>query len=62
MEINASGLASSAINLNQANVGQDILLKTLEKGEEVKLNQKTGDPRPVERPQAERQGRIDLYA
>lgn len=62
MDVNMSGLAAREISLNKANTGQDILLKTLEKTEEGKQKQTPGAPRPVERVDSDKQGRIDLYA
>lgn len=62
MEISMSGLAAREMALNKANVGNDILLKTLEKTEEAKRKHEAGEPRAVERAEPDKQGRIDLYA
>lgn len=62
MDINMTSLANREMALNKANVGQDILAKTLEKSAEVKAQQQSETTRPVERMEADRQGRIDLYA
>lgn len=57
-----SAMASQANAQNRASVGQDILLKTLEKSQDAKLTQEAQEPRPVEKTQPNKQGRIDLYA
>lgn len=62
MDVNMASLVSQEIALNKANVGQDILMKTLEKGAEAKASQGAESPRPVEPAQGDKQGRIDLYA
>ncbi len=62
MDINASALASREMALNKAHVGQDILMKTLEKSAETKQAQSADTQRPVERTGAEKLGRIDIYA
>ncbi len=62
MDVNMGALNSQAMSINKENVGQDILLKTLEKAEEAKLNNVALESRPVEKIQPEKQGRIDVYA
>jgi len=62
MDINTSALASREMALNKAHVGQDILMKTLEKSAESKEAQSSDTQRPVERAGAEKTGRIDIYA
>lgn len=62
MDVQMSALSSQATALNRASVGQDILLKTLEKSDETKLTNAAMEPRPVEKAQPEKQGRINLYA
>lgn len=62
MDVQMSAITAQATAQNRASVGQDILLKTLEKSEESKLTTAAQEPRPVEKTQPERQGRIDLYA
>lgn len=57
-----SAINSQAVSLNRASVGQDILLKTLEKNQGTKLTNAAMEPRPVETPQPDKQGRIDIYA
>ena len=62
MEISSTTLAAREQMLNRANVGQDILQKTLEKAEEAKQVQQQDKPEEVRQPEADKQGRIDLYA
>lgn len=62
MDINMANLANREMTLNKANVGQDILAKTLEKGAEIKAQQESETTRPVERMEADKQGKIDIYA
>lgn len=62
MDVNMSQLNSQAMSLNKASVGQEILLRSMEKSQESKLNNVAMEPRPVEKTQTERQGRIDVYA
>ena len=62
MEISSATLANRELSLNRANVGQDILQKTLEKSEETKQAQQADKPQEVRKPEADKQGRIDLYA
>lgn len=62
MEIQMNGMANREISLNRQNTDQDILLKTLEKTEEIKQRQKAGEPQTVDRVRDGKQGRIDLYA
>lgn len=62
MDVSMGALNAQAMSLNKASVGQEILLKTLEKSEGTKLNNAVMESRPVEKAQTERQGRIDLYA
>lgn len=62
MDISMSALNAQAMSMNKASVGQEILLKTLEKTEGSKLNTVAMEARPVEKTQTERQGRIDVYA
>lgn len=61
MDVSMNTLASQQIALNKAQVGEDILQKTLEKNEEARTNNQS-----VERPQTDRvnkgEGRvIDTY-
>ncbi|WP_136809309.1 hypothetical protein [Desulfosediminicola flagellatus] len=62
MDVSMGALNAQAMSLNKASVGQEILLKTLEKSEGTKLNNTAMESRPVEKAQTERQGRINLYA
>lgn len=62
MDMSMGNMAARATSLNKVTVGQDILLKTLEKTEEAKQNNEAATPRPVERLEADKQGRIDIYA
>jgi len=62
MEVNMNTLATQEMSLNRAQVGEDILQKTLEKTEESRSNNQS-----AERPETSRvtksQGRtIDTYA
>lgn len=59
MEIGASSMASREMALNKANVGQEILQKTLEKTEQ---SQQSDAIKPVEQVPDDKQGRIDFYA
>lgn len=59
MEIGASSMAAREVALNKANVGQDILQKTLEKTEQ---SQQADTAKPVKEVAADKQGRIDIYA
>lgn len=59
MEIGASSMAAREMALNKANVGQEILQKTLEKTEQ---SQQSDATKPVEQVAADKQGRIDFYA
>ena len=61
MEISATTLAAREQMLNRANVGQDILQRSLEKAEEAKQVQQQDKPQEVRQPEADKQGRIDLY-
>ena len=62
MEISSATLYNREQSLNRANVGQDILQRTLEKQEEVRQVQQADKPEEVRKPEADKQGRIDLYA
>ncbi len=62
MEISATTLAAREQMLNKASVGQDILQRTLEKNDEAKQVQQQDKPQDVRKPEADKQGRIDLYA
>ncbi len=62
MEISATTLANRELSLNRANVGQDILQRTLEKSDEAKQLQEADKPVEVRKPEGDKQGRIDLYA
>jgi len=62
MEISSATLANRELSLNRANVGQDILQKTLEKAEETKQVQQADKPEEVRKPEADKQSRIDFYA
>jgi hypothetical protein len=62
MEISSATLAAREQMLNRATVGQDMLQKTLEKSEEAKQLQQQDKPQDVRKPEADKQGRIDLYA
>ena len=62
MDVNMNTLATQEMALNKAQVGEDILQKTLAKNEEARSNNQS-----VERPETERvnknEGRIiDTYA
>lgn len=61
MDINMSGLAAQGSALNKATVGQDILLKTIEKTEEGEARRQVSEPKAPEGPKGSKQGRIDLY-
>lgn len=52
-------MASREMALNKANVGQEILQKTLEKTEQ---SQQSDATKPVEQVPGDKQGRIDFYA
>ncbi len=62
MEISSATLANRELTLNKANVGGDILQRTLEKAEETKQVQQADKPEEVRKPEADKQGRIDFYA
>lgn len=62
MDMSLGNVAARETALNKASVGQDILLKTLEKTAEAQQKNNTESARPVERPEADKQGRIDIYA
>ena len=62
MEISSATLFNREQSLNRANVGQDILQKTLEKAEETKQVQQADKPEAVRQTEADKQGRIDFYA
>lgn len=62
MEISSATLANREIAMNRANVGQDILQRSLEKSEEAKQAQQQDKPQEVRQPEANKQGHIDLYA
>ena len=59
MEIGASSMAAREVALNKANVGQDILQKTLEKTEQL---EQADTAKPVKEVAGDKQGRIDIYA
>lgn len=62
MDMSIGNMAARETSLNKASVGQDILLKTLEKSAEAQQKNEAATPRPVERLEADKQGRIDIYA
>ncbi len=63
MDIGPSSLANREIAINQANVGQEVLSKTLEKTEENKKVEETAKPEPQHNDNSQKQeGRIDTYA
>jgi hypothetical protein len=62
MDMSIDNMAARATSLNKATVGQDILLKTLEKSAEAQVKNEATTARPVERLEADKQGRIDIYA
>ena len=62
MEISSTTLANREQSLNRANVGQDILQRTLEKSEETQQLQQADKPQEVRKPEADKLGRIDIYA
>lgn len=61
MDVSMSSLAAQGNTLNRASVGQDILLKTIEKNEEGEDRRQLSEPKPAEGPKGSKQGRIDLY-
>lgn len=62
MEISSATLYNREQTLNKANVGQDILQRTLEKTEEAKQLRQADKPQEVRKPEADKQGRVDFYA
>ena len=62
MEISSATLFNREQTLNKANVGQDILQKTLDKAEETKQVQQANKPEEVRKPEADKQGGLDFYA
>lgn len=62
MEASSLTLANRELSLNKANVGQDMLQKNVEKSEEIKQLQADDKPTEVRKTEADKQGRLDLYA
>jgi hypothetical protein len=62
MEVNMNVSASREMSLYKQNTDQEILLKTMEKTEEIKQRQQAGEPRVIDKARGEKQGNIDLYA
>jgi hypothetical protein len=62
MEVNMNVSASREMSLYKQNTDQEILLKTMEKTEEVKQKQQAGEPRVIDKVRGEKQGSVDLYA
>lgn len=62
MDMSIGNVAARETAINKANVGQDILMKTLEKSAEAQQQNKSETARPVQQVQPDKQGRIDLYA
>ncbi len=62
MEVNMNSSAATAISLHKKQAESDILQRTLEKSEEVAVEQKAGEAKQVEQASSDKQGRIDFYA
>jgi len=62
MEVNSNVAAYRETSLYKQHNDQEILQKTLEKTEEIKQRQQTGEPRVIDKARGEKQGSIDLYA
>lgn len=62
MEIGATTLAAREQFFGRSAAGQDIVQKSFEKAEAIKQVQEQDKPQEVRQPEADKQGRIDLYA
>lgn len=62
MEINTSGMAAREMALNKANVGEEVLSRTMAKTEEGEQKREASEPKAPEGPKSSKQGRIDFYA
>lgn len=62
MEINASGFAAKELVPNKAHMDQDLTQQTRDKEETIQKIQKPLEPRPVQQADADKLGRIDIYA
>jgi hypothetical protein len=62
MEISSTTLYNREQTLNRGNIGQDLVQKPQENQEEIQQLQQADKPEEVRKPEADKQGRLDIYA
>ena len=62
MEINAAGFSAKELVANRASVEQDLTQKAREKDENEPQTARLLEPKPIDQPNGDKLGRIDIYA